>query len=156
MTESATSARRAKAAERRREALKMRIEGKTLQQIGDALGITRQAAGKSIRAALIQLGEETREDSETLRALQQARIEHAIRMVWPDIENGRLTAIDRLVKLLDQQARLFGLYAPTRTALTDPSGTKEFSGGGMSALLKRIREAQQREDHEHDLSPKED
>lgn len=37
----------------------------------------------------------------------------------------KLAAVDRLVKLSERRARLLGLDAPTKTALTDPTGEKE-------------------------------
>lgn len=38
--------------------------------------------------------------------------------------NIRLAAMDRLLKISERRARLLGLDAPTKTALTDPSGDK--------------------------------
>ena len=38
--------------------------------------------------------------------------------------NIRLAAMDRLLKISERRARLMGLDAPTKTALTDPSGDK--------------------------------
>ena len=36
----------------------------------------------------------------------------------------KLAAMDRLLKIGERRARLLGLDAPTKTALTDPSGDK--------------------------------
>lgn len=142
MSESKTSGRRVSGAQRRREALRLRIEGRTLQQIGDALGISRQAAGKHLKNAMAQLAEETREESELLRAIHAARIEHAISVLWPKVEAGSLGAIDRLIKLIETHSKLFGLFAPNKTALTDANGTREYRGGGLSALLTSFKTEQ--------------
>lgn len=46
-------------------------------------------------------------------------------------ESVRLQATAQLTKLMERRARLLGLDAPTKTALTDPTGTKAAPGGVM-------------------------
>src|SRR5437660_1415747 len=56
--------------------------------------------------------EELAETVQAEKALDLARIERMIQALWPDVEKGRLPAIDRLVKLLDRKAAMLGYDAP--------------------------------------------
>lgn len=139
MSVSTTAGRRAVAAERRREAMRLRCEGQTLREIGRQLGISRQSAQRHVRGALDQLAAETRDATAGLRALELSRIDTAWAAIWPDVERGDLQAIDRMLRLSERRCRLLGLDAPTRIAPTDPSGNREFAGtGGLSALLAAV------------------
>ncbi len=51
--------------------------------------------------------------------MQVMRIERATRAIWPQVAAGDLFAIDRLVKLMERQAKLLGLDAPTQVSITE-------------------------------------
>ena len=51
-----------------------------------------------------------------------ARIESYIKAMEPQLDNGNLDAIDRVMKLLDRRAKLAGLDAPSKIAPTSPNG----------------------------------
>lgn len=107
---------------RRQRAVEMRIGGATFEQIGRALGTSRASAYKLVMRTLADTRAQTADDSEHLRDLANARIENAIQRINPEVEKGNLGAVDKLVKLLDRQARLNGLDAPTKIAPQLPAG----------------------------------
>jgi IS30 family transposase len=45
--------------------------------------------------------------------LDLSRIDAAMKAIWNEVQDGRLAAVDRMIKLLDQRAKYLGLYAPT-------------------------------------------
>ena len=53
------------------------------------------------------------------RGLHLARLERTLRAIWPRVLNGDLLAIDRALRILEREARLLGLDAPTQIALSD-------------------------------------
>ena len=60
------------------------------------------------------------EGYEQLKAVQEARIERMFIPVYQKALKGDLGAVDRAVRLMERQARLHGLDAPTRTELAGP------------------------------------
>lgn len=135
-----TSPRRTAARQRRQQAIALRVEGNTFDQIAAALGCTRSAAWKMVQREIDEIVRDTRADAAELRALELARLDDAQRAIWDRVEDGHLPSIDRLLRISERRAKLLGLDAPMRIAPTDPSGNREFAGtGGLSALLASVR-----------------
>jgi hypothetical protein len=135
MSESKASARRVTAAERRREAIRLRRAGSTYDSIGAALGVTRSTARKLVVGEFDRLNLETGEAAQELRTLEAARLDEIQEAIWPRAVQGHLGAIDRVLKVMERRARLLGLDAPTKIAPTDPSGSRQYTGAGLSSLL---------------------
>lgn len=92
------------------EALELRIAGHNLQAIADKLGYSDpKSAWKAIEAAI---AERVSPLAEQHREIVQARIDAAIQVVMPKVQAGKLEAIDRLIKLIDKECKLHGLYMP--------------------------------------------
>lgn len=60
------------------------------------------------------------EGYEQLKNVQEARIERLFVRVWQQALGGDLFAVDRALKLLERQARLHGLDAPSRQEISGP------------------------------------
>ena len=122
-------------AERDAEALRLRADNKTYQQIADALGYTnRSAARKAVERALVATVREPAEEVRELQLVQLDRLarealavlerEHVLvshgRTIYADdgsamLDDGPiLSAIDRLLKIQERKAKLLGLDSPTR------------------------------------------
>lgn len=126
---SATSARRIAAAERRRQAVELRRTGASYAQIGTALGITRGRAHKAVMEALEEVAQETRDETERLKALELERLDRLQYGIWRAAQNGNLGAVDRALKIMARRAALLGLDAPQKHAATDPTGNEEREPG---------------------------
>jgi DNA-binding CsgD family transcriptional regulator len=96
-----------RARQREELALKLRIEGKTLDEIGQALGVSRQRAHYILKRALARIAAP---EAEELRRLHLERLEALIRAHWPQAMAGRVFHTDRVLAALRQEAELFGLY----------------------------------------------
>lgn len=103
---------------RRAEALKLRVSGKTFQEIADTLDIGLATAHLDVRSAMAEYGREAEEDLRAERGLELRRLERAFDLVESvlsgDGDELKLKALDRLMKVQDQRAKLLGLYAPER------------------------------------------
>lgn len=122
MAEPASSPRRVAAAEKRREALRLRITGASFTEIAEALGYGHKGTACAIvREALAELG---REEAEELRALELYRLDELQRAVWDAALSGNLPAVDRVLKIMERRAKLCGLDEQTVTVApaTEPSG----------------------------------
>jgi transcriptional regulator with XRE-family HTH domain len=92
-----TSARAVRDGQRRAEMLTLRLEGLTLEQIGDRMGVGKPTVSRVISNALAA---HTREPAEELRALELARLDSlyaealkAVRSFTPVLHNGRIVQI---------------------------------------------------------------
>jgi len=110
--------RKVSAAERKRQALDFRMAGFTFQQIGDKLGITKQAAHHLVVEALEETRAKIAESSEQVMQMELDRLDSLWRTVYPQAKQGNLGAIDRSLRIMERRARLLGLDAPAKTDVT--------------------------------------
>ncbi len=124
---------------RRAEAVKLRAHGKTFQEIADTLSIGLATAHLDVRTAMTEIAKEAEENVLAERGTELSRLQRAISVVedilghleptgaegdddaLDAIESSRelkLKALDRLVKIQDQRAKLLGLYAPEKKDVT--------------------------------------
>lgn len=125
-------------AARRTKAVKMRLEGKTWQEIADALGLpNRGAAYNDVSRALAQAREELAQSAEDFREMELQRLDALTAKVHEVLERQHvvvtpggkivydgdvklvddgptLAAIDRLVKIGESRRKLLGLDSPAK------------------------------------------
>jgi hypothetical protein len=106
---------------RGQRAVELRTAGLSYGQIAEALCYAdRRGAHNAVTRTLDRTDSALAED---YRGLHLARLERALRAIWPQCLAGDLFAIDRAVRILDREAKLLGLDAPTQVTLTD--GTRD-------------------------------
>lgn len=118
MPHSATSATRLIAAERAAKALEMRLQGHTLKQIADALGIKPPSVHKALKLALKKHAAITAEMAPELREQERERLDVLIAKNMPLLDSEdpfvRLKAIDTGTKLSARLSALYGLDGPQK------------------------------------------
>jgi DNA-binding CsgD family transcriptional regulator len=112
--ESKTSSRIVKATERRTQAVNLRIGGKTYDEIGRTLGITRQAAHALVVKALELTNNQTAESAEILRQIEIERLEFMRNAIWGSVIKGDLLAIDRALRISKRFSEVTGIDAPEK------------------------------------------
>jgi hypothetical protein len=106
--ESTTSQRRIKARENEGQALELRKEGFTFQQIADLLGYkTSAGAYQIVQKAMTRLGKP--ETAEEVRSLELARLDEMLTSLWPRKNDPQVA--DRILKIMDRRSRYLGLDA---------------------------------------------
>lgn len=145
-----TSRDRFSAASKRHRAVQLRLDGRSLQDIGDALGVSRQMAWKYVREELQRVSNQYQESIGTMVQLELERLDAILMGIWGQASSGHLGAIDRVLKIMDRRARLTGLDAPAKIAHTDPTGTVEATGDipqeiSDEELEARIRELERKD-----------
>lgn len=121
--------------ERQREVLRLRTAGRSLQQIADTLGISKSTAYKDVVRSLRRITEEPAEEYLTL---ELQRLDAMIDALWPRVQDGDDNAIDRILKIQNQRAKLTGSYilAANRAAANDrelsavDQWLQDMTGGG--------------------------
>lgn len=95
--------------------LQLRQRGYSYAEVAQACGCSVAGAHKACARAMARLEQQCDDEARDLRRLQLLRLEHALVQLAPQIEEGQLGAIDRLVRVLERQARLLGLVSPEQT-----------------------------------------
>jgi hypothetical protein len=130
------SPRRVRAAQRRREALELRMAGATYQDIGEVLGVSKTRAIKAVQEALRELQDLTVEKAEELRSTELARLERLQRVVWQRAigtadQPASDKAVWRVLQIMERRAKLLGLDQPVKV---------EQTGGPMEIRIVRVDE----------------
>ncbi len=126
------------AAAAKAKAVQLRMAGFTITDIAEQIGKSKSQTHRYLKSALEDYARDAAEAAQELVAIQEARIERMIRGLWSKAIQGQVGATDRVIKLLERQAKLHGLDKPTKIAPTNPGGDGEYNGGGLSALLQKI------------------
>ena len=105
----ATSPARIASRERQAQAVQLRKQGFSYEQIAASLGYgSKASAYKAVRTALDEV---VRESAYDMVALETERLHFMLSRIWPEVEKGNLLAIDRALMILDREAKLYGLYS---------------------------------------------
>lgn len=124
---SATSPLRATARERERQAFALRKAGATYDEIARQLGVSRQAAHKSVRRVLLRLIADRNVDATDVLDLELARLDELLKAVWKRAREGDDAAIDRALKISHRRAQLLGLDKRD-------SGSSATTGGAVASV----------------------
>lgn len=126
---------------RRQKAMDMRVRGKTYQQIAATLGITKQAAHKTISVALRESGARLERDLDAVRAMELNRIyilQERILSQLPEVTKTediqRLGTV--LLKAGQRESELLGVTITKRVEVS----AGEMSDTELMAEFERIRE----------------
>lgn len=95
--------------------LALRASGASWAEVGRALGMDRSNAHK---VGMRALAREHSEAADDLRRTESERLDRMQKALWLDATNGDRTAIDRVLRIMERRARLFGLDAPQRHVVT--------------------------------------
>lgn len=108
----ASRAQQAQTAERRAQAIQLRLSGMDWETIAQQLGYANRAAAcKDVSRALEASREAARKAGEDLRALELARLDRMQAALWARVLKGDTKAADTVLRLMQRRARLAGLEA---------------------------------------------
>lgn len=105
-------------AQRRVIALELRKSGFSYRRIAHQLNISHQQAANDVKAELENLAAISQESALELRTMELERLDMGIKGIMPFIEAGSAPHAHALVKLIEQKAKLLGLYAPEKHEFT--------------------------------------
>ena len=103
---------------RRAQVLELRKAGATWSEIGAALGFSKQRAHVIFQKALDELNTEPAAD---LRKLEAERLDKMQRSLWQQALQGNQGAVDRVLRIMERRAKMFGLDAPVRQSIEQVS-----------------------------------
>lgn len=126
--------------ERHSQALELRKAGATYQQIGDAMGVNLETARRWVKQAMEGL---IREPAEELRQLQMERLNTMLMVIWQEVRQGNLPAIDRALRIMGDQRALMGLDQVKVEKKEEVRVQINTSPDDYITALREIREAQE-------------
>jgi hypothetical protein len=115
---------------RRQDALDLRIAGASYRAIADRLKVSPGTAMTDVKAALEELADKEGERAAELRGLELHRLDllmvhgFAVLQSKGATDGMKLKAIDRLVRITGERAKMLGLYMPQRI---EHSGAVDFT-----------------------------
>lgn len=111
----ASKAAQAATAQRRAQAVQMRVAGVSWDLIASRLGYSGKAAAcKDVTRALERARAETAEATEQLRQLEAARLDRLQAGLWTSACAGDTRAVDVALKIIDRRVKLLGLDGAQR------------------------------------------
>ena len=113
-----------------RQALELRTAGVTYTVIAERLGYSNESgAYKAVQRALTST---LQEPADELRTLETQRLDRMLAAVWEDATEGDVRAVDRVLRIIDQRAKLLGLNTTPNSDLGLPA-VDEWIRGLMGA-----------------------
>ncbi|MFJ1900524.1 helix-turn-helix domain-containing protein [Streptomyces sp. NPDC088115] len=135
----ASKAKQADTAQRRTEMLRMKLSGKSVEQIAEHFGMSRSTASKDISRIIKKARDLEIQEAELYREVQRGRLETLLLGVWPDAITGEPKASEAARKLISDLSDLLGVKVPVRTEISGPDGGDiPFSSGELSELQALI------------------
>lgn len=123
--------------EREAEVLKLRRGGLTFDMIAERLGYAH--ASGAHKAYVNACKRIVQQDVEELRSVEIDRLDIAQAAIWPSVLRGESQAINTLVRIVGERARLLGLYASTKLEMKQEVTVYQ-GGGDIDREVARLAE----------------
>ena len=131
--------KQAEVADRRRQMLIMKIQGRTALEIAEHFDMSLNTIRSDLSRAIKKARDLEVQEAETYRFIQGARLESLLRAVWDDAATGDLKAGEQARKYIADLTELFGLKVPVRTEISGPDGGAiPFSSGEAAEVMALI------------------
>lgn len=130
----ANGAKRAQVAERRKQAIELRLAGVPWERIADELGYaSKGAACTDVTRAFRANTEAANKAGEQMLEVEIARLNRIIAAFWMKAMKGDGWAADRILKAQERLHKITGLDAPTKIQMDAPQVTER-----VLALLEQV------------------
>lgn len=140
----ASRAAQAIASERRAQMLRMKVEGRSVNEIAAHFNTSPGTVRKDISRAVRKAKDLEIQEAELYRQLQAARLETLLTAVWPKAIAGDVKSSEQARKLIADLTDLLGIKIPVRTEISGPDGGAiPFNSGEAAELLALIGIADQ-------------
>lgn len=110
-----TSANKSELIKRQQLAIQLKNSGWSYRAIGEKLGITHVQAFYDVRDAIVELNETRLESADEYRAIELERLDGLTKALEPMAMVGNVGSVNAYIKVMEQRAKLLGLYAPVKS-----------------------------------------
>ena len=105
-------------AEQARKCFEMRRAGMSYRQIAERLGCAPSTVHRWVSEWMDEYNLQTEEQFQLMRQEQTSRLDAALVALWPRVRNGDADAVNSMIRIEQQRAKLWGLDAPERVDVT--------------------------------------
>ncbi len=127
--------------DRRARVFKELLAGKSFSEIGRITHVSLATVKKDVKFVMDEVAAQTIADAEDYRKVELKRLEDLWNAIWPDALEGKVSAIDRLLKIQDQRAKYEpDLQGPTRIEVTNDILSDDERAERLEAILKAARD----------------
>lgn len=123
-------------------AWKLRIEGKSMRQIGATLNLSAGYVCQLLQKALEEKKEELAGTAEKHIANQAARLDRMLEALWEKVEAGDPKAVAAALAIEDRRSKLLGLDVAQRRAIDITTGGEPVHFKVEIPVVDRIRGAE--------------
>ena len=95
------------------------LSGLTYRQMAEPMGVSLGTISNDVK---IILGRWRREHAADAERLMEARFDRALNAIWNKVMDGDIPAINAMLKIEDQRAKLGGMYAPVKSEVSGKDG----------------------------------
>lgn len=124
------------------EAWKLRLQGKSMRAIGEALGLSAGYVCQLLQKALEDKKEELVGTAEKHIANQAGRLDSMLEALWEKVQAGDPKAVAAALAIEDRRSKLLGLDVAQRKALDITTGGEAVSFKITIPIADRIRGAE--------------
>lgn len=140
--------------ERRQQAVDLRRQGKSYNQIATIMGLNKSSVHKTVSKALQEIKEELDEDATLLRAQELDRLDNLQFAYWSDAMKGNTMAGAQILRIMERRAKILGIDQPQAAdspegakggvmlvpTIVDPDSWGEIAKQSQQALKESVRE----------------
>ena len=125
--------------EREMQVWKYRVAGATFDQIAKKLDYADESGA---RAAFKRYVNRTKDEvlANEIRELHKERLDAALLAIWPAVERGDLDAIKVMLKILERDAKMFGIDTPVKTEVEVTTYDGIYLRESTKQLIRQLRE----------------
>ena len=127
------------AAIRREKALELRAKRMSIRAIADMLGVSKTQVQRDIEKELQAAAADRKKIAGLIIDLELVKLDAIEKTAWEHIQDGELSAIDRVLRSMERRAKLLGL---DKTGEAGDAGSLD----DLVATIERMREGQRRGD----------
>lgn len=103
---------------RQQRALELKTDGWSYRAIGEKLGVSHVQAFDDIKGAIAELNETKLETTQDYVSIELERLDALTKALEPMAMVGNVGSVGAYIKVMDQRAKLLGLYAPEKKDVT--------------------------------------
>ena len=107
---------------RRDEVMEMVLAGWPYRRIAGRVGVSHVTVMRDVVARLKEGAEVATAQTNEYRERQRQQLESLLRRLWVRAHKGEGAAVDRVLRILEREAKLLGLDAPQRKQIEGPDG----------------------------------
>ena len=128
--------------ERRAQAVALRRDGHSFDEIGLLLHVSAQTAAQYVQTHLLELREKAELDTEAIRDIELQRCDALLRAAWPKAKKGDTYSIQACLKVMERRSKLLGLDAPAKQdinlSMTTPDQAAKMTDAQINQRVKEL------------------